>query len=994
MYCIECGQILPSLLTNSTICSKCKTPVATWWDETSKTFRTNRESIMPDPSPKSGLSTSGASPFYISETERLRMKARVNKQSEEERGFNGALVVLEMHFERPNTYMRETMAEAKKMVGKTLDLSLNKAEVREMLAKNVDIWMHLQKIFTAAILLLETRSLQKTTEGEEGRGMGHDVSESAELILKHYEVLREDLHYLNNLLVISRNMLAIKETAQEICKTMGFDRKVHRLIVLCVNVTSKGYDGENVDEGRRVKLNEITELYKKLLVTCLQHTHNWTMGNDRFKMSFWFEMLFDDELKNDPLHEMPPDDLNVEKVHQEVQNWLVRHRKKDPLAAKLLQTYQDQVPTGYTPGPLPEEENWIDTDNIAESTSPVWKPDLQDKFEQDRLYARVSHEIDIWWKKVRDANFDGWVVPMETVEGAVERAEACKKNAMHRYMPRPQDQQYEIDDQQFEHREPHADDGSVGLDETDDRSIQGDNGLDDDEEEEEDDESYAEGPLRGLLTEIPNILDTKQIEALHMTVKACIVDSMGSGLTPAGENLQKTRCKMFLALDCGRNLLRELLVFIAVWEQNDQQFIFQITAQIIESFHHNALLPFAWNCLRILKDIVSPAQTVLLRLINYMFRARKDSPIYADVKDYNRDAKLIHFLYNYFRCRVVPDCLALLHAQAQIRQNARAAADFPVDLWDMERAKDGLSQYLDFISVIAEIPEMRHLLIEWETVYEMVALLKALEAGVARKNIDERPMPGQPGPARRAPSSTPAVDSHPPQDVNSTQYQDTPHRFPWAGIKIQILIILTSLIAPNNTRRQGPGNPIVQKQLLAHEGIMPLLNCCVYDGHNEYLKERATLTIKFLMEGCKEAQDFVKELVPVKQAQAQAQAAARAAQEAAQSSASATASTSTTTTGMPRQTAKAPPGSAPYVANKNAIAAAKAQALAHAKESGIAHGASNVEKRMKEFERNIKSLKIGKELREKEEEANAAASALASREKKGGPNIQFITARK
>jgi len=345
-------------------------------------------------------------------------------------------------------------------------------------------------------------------------------------------------------------------------------------------------------------------------------------------------------------------------------------------------------------------------------------------------------------------------------------------------------------------------------------------------------------------------------------VKACIVDSMGSGLTPAGENLQKTRCKMFLALDCGKNLLRELLVFIAVWEQTDQQFIFQITAQIIESFHHNALLPYAWNSLRILKDIVSPAQTVLLRLINYMFRARKDSPIYDDVKDYNRDAKLIHFLYGYFRTRVVPDCLALIWAQAQIRQQKKHHSDFPVDLWDMERAKDGLSQYLDFLSVIAEIPEMRNLLIEWDTVYELIALLKALEAGVARKALDERPLPN-------------AQNPHPQPPLH-----DTPHKFPWSGIKIQILIILTSLIAPTNARRNGPGNPIVQNQLLSHEGIMPLLNCCVYDGYNEYLKERATLAIKFLMEGCKEAQDFVKELVPVKQAQVQAQAAARAQAEA------------------------------------------------------------------------------------------------------------------
>jgi palmitoyltransferase len=634
------------------------------------------------------------------------------------------------------------------------------------------------------------------------------------------------------------------------------------------------------------------ETDKKLLVTCLQHTHNWTMGNDRFKMAFWFDVLFDEELKNDPIHELPSDGLNVAKVHEEVKNWLRRHNKKDKLAAQLLDKYTADVPSGQTPGPLPKSED-MERGNTEESTAPVWKPDLEDKYEQDRLYARVSHEIDIWWKKVRDENFDGWVVTMETVEEAQKRAEDCKQNAMHRYMPQGHDRgsHYEQEEQ--------YDRASTGPEEIDDRSIHGDDGEDDGEEEDEEDEddSYVEGPLRGLLTEIPNILDTKQIEALHMTVKACIVDSMGSGLTPAGENLQKTRCKMFLALDCGKNLLRELLVFIAVWEQTDQQFIFQITAQIIESFHHNALLPYAWNSLRILKDIVSPAQTVLLRLINYMFRARKDSPIYDDVKDYNRDAKLIHFLYKYFRTRVVPDCIALIYAQAQIRQQKKHPGDFPVDLWDMERAKDGLSQYLDFISVIAEIPEMRHLLIEWDTVYELVALLKQLEAGVARKTLDEvRAQPGparQPAPAASGPSAPDTerpfndqtrpqipVSAVPQSQSGAPQFHDNPHKFPWAGIKIQILIILTSLIAPTNPRRNGPGNPIVQKQLLTHEGIMPLLNCCVYDGHNEYLKERATLAIKFLMEGCEDAQKFVKELVPVKQAQVQAQAAARAQAEA------------------------------------------------------------------------------------------------------------------
>ena len=135
------------------------------------------------------------------------------------------------------------------------------SKCRETLAKNVDIWMHLQKIFNTAIPSLEKWSLKSIDAADSVRS-GHDVSESADLILKNYDALREDLHYLNNLLVISRNMLAIKDTAQEICAAVRFDRAVQKLVVLCVNVTSKGYDGETVDDTRRQKLNEITELCK------------------------------------------------------------------------------------------------------------------------------------------------------------------------------------------------------------------------------------------------------------------------------------------------------------------------------------------------------------------------------------------------------------------------------------------------------------------------------------------------------------------------------------------------------------------------------------------------------------------------------------------------------------------------------------------------------------------------------------------------------------
>lgn len=132
-------------------------------------------------------------------------------------------------------------------------------KLRERLAKNVSVWMRLRRIFHFATPLLERRSLCPA-HNEAGIPTGQDVPESVVLISKNADFLREDLHYLNSLLVISRNMLAIKETAQELCAAVGFDKEVKSLMELCIAVTSKGYDGENVVEGERGKLLDVTEL--------------------------------------------------------------------------------------------------------------------------------------------------------------------------------------------------------------------------------------------------------------------------------------------------------------------------------------------------------------------------------------------------------------------------------------------------------------------------------------------------------------------------------------------------------------------------------------------------------------------------------------------------------------------------------------------------------------------------------------------------------------
>ena len=589
-------------------------------------------------------------------------------------------------------------------------------------------------------------------------------------------------------------------------------------------------------------------------------------------MSFWFDVLFDDESTIDALDAHMPFRPDIAKI--EVQHWLERNSRMCAKAQSLLKSYSKNH-SGIPPGPLapisPLAGNWLPRDTARvraddpgddSAITPQWKEDEPDKFEQDRVYGRVSREVDTWWLKARDPNYDSWVVPMPSIDFAQARTENCKNNLMHRYshVYRPEDHS---DPQDTSHvHELHSDtEDSKGHDDLDDPILEEDD-IDDD------DDSYGEGPMAGLLTEIPNILDPKQIEALHMIVKSCVLDIAGVELTRAGENLQKTRCRMFLALDFGKSLLREMLVFIAVWEKDEHSLIFQITTQIVEAIHHSALIPYAWNSLRIPKDITSPAQTVLLKLVNHMFKARNSSPPAPDSKEHLRDVKLVHFLFTNFRSRIVPECVALLHLQTQIRNQLCDPADFPVDNWDMERAKDGLAQFLDFLATVAEADDLRKYLIEWEATYDIVALLKSLEAGVAKKQLVELPDRSANRPSNS--STSPPPPPPPPHDPYNPQHPPPPpppppmpdhaYKFPWAGVKGPILTILAALLQPA-PGQSSPGNADVQTQLVRHNGIVPLLNCSVYDDHNRFARERVHLCLKWLMDGSDAAKSFVKDLV-------------------------------------------------------------------------------------------------------------------------------------
>lgn len=87
--------------------------------------------------------------------------------------------------------------------------------------------------------------------------------------------IKDDLTTLIKLMHIARNLLvnAEPEVPQDICAAVHFDQMVYQTIILCVNVTSKGYDGEILDEAQRIKLTEITEHCKSHLALPLPRNH-------------------------------------------------------------------------------------------------------------------------------------------------------------------------------------------------------------------------------------------------------------------------------------------------------------------------------------------------------------------------------------------------------------------------------------------------------------------------------------------------------------------------------------------------------------------------------------------------------------------------------------------------------------------------------------------------------------------------------------------------
>ena len=300
--------------------------------------------------------------------------------------------------------------------------------------------------------------------------------------------------------------------------------------------------------------------------------------------------------------------------------------------------------------------------------------------------------------------------------------------------------------------------------------------ADDDLEEEEVDDSDESGSDsgsdesypgssedgRGLLTDVPLILGPSEIEVLPMLIMSGIVETVPGPNKPwltewefhgappfvpweeqhEGQlkmrHWHTLRTNLLLSNTSGRNLLRELLIFVAAWDLREEELYFKFMLKITESILKNGLMPYAYHAFRDRsksKDIISPAQAVLIKLLTSIFRTRTSTFLHAlregSINNPDRlcahheygpmpftlylarmkyvatraDLQLMTFLFSEFRQHIIPQTCALIFLQGQVRRGRAGNEDFPLNLWDMERMYEGVYQVLEFFAgIVEEIP--------------------------------------------------------------------------------------------------------------------------------------------------------------------------------------------------------------------------------------------------------------------------------------------------
>ena len=775
---------------------------------------------------------------------------------------------------------------------------------------------------------------------------------SSNLIAYNYFSLVKEIERLNDLCTIARNLLATTKRAQNLAAEKGFDQSILSLIDTCVRFTARGFDGET-NARNEERWQKVVNLYKRLLITCLQFLHNFTMHNEQRKMVLWLDLfgyhhcIGDSntiQLKEpwdrafskpegdapivkkgerivDPpiraLYDQTTEDLLLETisdfprepatVKDEAAMLLLANIKvhlekllgRDLIAIQEMGRNPDQVKeirAALTAILCAKVEDWSDLQDRAKDILPALSEDEPPRKKPiiaiDRSLSACFQRI--MWADMPDlgeysalAAADAPVTEEDTsmprsAQSAAETLQEAKDELMARLE----------ESSQIAGEGEHEYEGGerVAVGDEDSRSLDAvaEGGMEEEEEDdEEDDEDYRGRPgdqQRGLLTDIPLVLGPAEIEALPMIIQVGIVDHFGlkGGERIGPTNMQALRCHILLSQKTGRNLLRELLIFMAAWDLPEDELYFKMMVQIMEAVLKNGLMSHAYSDFGQPKDIISPSQAVVIKILTHIFRGKYSPTSVTGSMQQGSfkspsplsgvDVLTVRFISTIFRGNIIPETCALIYLQGQIRAGRALPEDFPLNLWDMERVYEGVYQFLELFAVLTENNDWKNLLIKWEIIYDLVTLIKELEASIPKGNLnsltvgnarnissmkDVQPRDSSSGPVSverpydpSDPEPVDGIDSLGSR-ADSPPIAEDPSEFEWRNLKKLVVLVLSSLVW--NSRE-------VQNQIRKYGGVEAILSCTNFDAHNPYIKEHAIMCLKFLLEGNRENQNVVEEL--------------------------------------------------------------------------------------------------------------------------------------
>ncbi|KAL8690839.1 MAG: hypothetical protein Q9218_003804, partial [Villophora microphyllina] len=717
----------------------------------------------------------------------------------EEVGVKVVIWVAQGMFRDRNTNPQSTYDHALR-TGKKLLRSTARPDskaLRQMLGEDREVWEGYTELLVLALPSLESQSFAPEDPN----------ASSAALIAANYTILMTDLERVNDLLLIARNILATTTLAQDIAGESGLIQQVIRLIEVCVRVTARGYDGEAGARINEAQWRNIIDAYKRLLITCLQLTHNAVQQNEKRKLLLWLDLFANSRSPghyfsgNGPppkdgstiLHDAQTGSLTAANSSQSTKG---SEFAGDILVSNAIELVQKAGKIGA------QETREMQVDEAARLTSQVMdtvEGMVSMTLEQNRRDAAMggtttknggqsaSHDAATASEgkqllsslpdlaKNADLRGNGAIKPedMKCLR-TPQSAAVVLQQAKDQLMARLQDPPSGVDEDGEQHPYTAATNGEDGASDMAAESI---------ENNDDDDDYRSNDQERGLMTDIPLVLGPQEIEALPMIIQGGICPNLATKDKNGKDNtdMQSVRCNILLAQEAGRNLLRELLIFIAAWDLPEEELYFKLMIQIMEAILANGLMPYAYQAFGEVKDIVSPAQSMVIKILTQIFRTkqgmlmnnrrsttnttpRRDPPTRVDLL-------IIRYIFTVFRQCIIPETCALIYLQGQIRAGAALPEDFPLNLWDMERVYEGVYQFLEFFAVLTESEDWKGLLVNWEIVSELVTLLRELDASIPKSPLGAVPSAAAATEALRSASSA----MQEPQLTNN--FSDSPSPF-------------------------------------------------------------------------------------------------------------------------------------------------------------------------------------------------------------------------